>query len=397
MSAITREKLRQAVGLVSASEASIWLTFVRETALGGDPVLPLLIEGALTWQSALLVTAEGKRIAIVGTYDAPPLRESGDWDEVAPYVQGIKSPLLEYMEENVPAGGKIAVNYSTDDVKADGLSHGMYLLLQSYLEGTRFSSSLISASEIVMTLRGVKAPSEVAAMRAAIDETDQLFAEIGRFARIGTTERAVYDRVHEKARERNLAFSWDPTGDPIVNSGPNSMIGHGIPSASISLQPGHVFHIDLGVIKHGYSSDIQRCWYVSEPGGAIPQDVARGFEAVNGAISAGAAALKPGALGHEVDAAARSYLVGCGYEEYLHALGHQVGRVAHDGGSVLGPEWERYGSTIRTPIRAGEVYTLELGVILENRGYLGIEEMVLVTEGGVEWLTKRQQTLPTIG
>jgi len=98
-----------------------------------------------------------------------------------------------------------------------------------------------------------------------------------------------------------------------------------------------------------------------------------------------------------VDAAARSYLVGCGYDEYLHAFGHQVGRVAHDGGAILGPKWERYGTTPSIPIKTGEVYTLELGVITENRGYLGLEEMVLVTETGVEWLTNRQLTLPTIG
>jgi hypothetical protein len=63
---LTRQKLSQAVGLVAAAGVDVWLTFVRETVEGGDPALPLLVEGGLTWQSALLVTAAGRKIAIVG-------------------------------------------------------------------------------------------------------------------------------------------------------------------------------------------------------------------------------------------------------------------------------------------------------------------------------------------
>ena len=396
MSAITREKLVQTIDLVAKSDADVWLTFVRETTEGGDPVLPLLLEGGLTWQSALLVSASGRKVAIVGNYDAPPLESSGDWDSVVPYVKGIREPLLQVLDELVPDGGKIAVNYSKNDVKADGLAHGMLLLLNGYFEGTRFEGSLVSAEEIVMPLRGIKAAAEVEAMKKAIRQTDILFAEIAEFARVGVSEREIYDLVHSKMRERNLGFAWDPVGDPIVNSGPNSMIGHGIPSASITLQRGHIFHIDLGVISDGYSSDIQRSWYVCDPLEEIPIDVDNAFNAVYGAISAGAAVLRPGVPGHEVDAAARAYLVRAGYEEYHHALGHQVGRVAHDGGAILGPTWERYGRTPYIPVSVGEVYTLELGIILEGRGYLGLEEMVQVEEDGLIWLTNRQTQLMVI-
>jgi Xaa-Pro aminopeptidase len=395
MKSLTGEKLSQAVGLTRAAGCDVWLTFVRETAVSGDPVLGLILEGGLTWQSALMVSSTGEKVAIVGNYDADPLRTSGNWDLIVPYIQGIGKPLLEQLERLAPENGKVAVNFSKNDVQSDGIGHGMFLLLQDYLNGTRFEGALVSAEDILMPLRGVKTPLEIANMRGAIVETDRLFAEIGAFATVGVTERAVFEMVHERIKERKLGFAWDESADPIVNSGPHSMIGHGLASDSITLQPGHVFHIDLGVIKDGYSSDIQRCWYVSG-GEEIPQDVLDVVAAVNGAISAGAEALAPGALGHEVDAAARSYLVGCGYDEYLHAFGHQVGRTAHDGGAVLGPLWERYGRTPSIPIRAGEVYTLELGVIMEKRGYLGLEEMVLVTDHGVEWLTQRQLELTTV-
>lgn len=176
------------------------------------------------------------------------------------------------------------------------------------------------------------------------------------------------------------------------------MIGHGLPSDGISLEPGHIFHIDLGIVVEEYSSDIQRCWYVGGEGEAtLPDDVQKAFKAVLGAIDAGAAALKPGAMGWEVDAAARAFLVSQGFDEYMHAFGHQVGRVAHDGGVTLGPQWERYGKSPSKKVQANEVYTLELGVIMPTRGYLGLEEMVLVTDSGLQWLTHRQVDLPFLG
>jgi Xaa-Pro aminopeptidase len=390
MSAIHREKLEQARGLLDRSGIDVWLTFVRETAMGGDPVLPLLIEGGLTWHSALIVARTGERIAVVGNYDADPLKASGDWTEVIPYVQGIREPLVEVLLRLVPEGGKIGVNICPDDVSSDGLTVGMYQSLQSYLAGTRLEGSLVSAAATTMALRAKKTRSEVQAMLSALEATDQMFDDIARFAQIGVTERAVYDHVHHLARERGLGFSWDPAGDPIVNSGPNSMIGHGIPSAKIEIAEGHIFHIDLGLIKDGYSSDIQRCWYV---GDSIPEDAQRAFDAVRAAILAGFAVLRPGTKGFEVDLAARKSIVASGYEEYLHALGHQVGRIAHDGGTILGPTWDRYGDRPYQPVEEDEVYTLELGVVLPGRGYLGLEEMVRVTSTGAEWLSTPQSEL----
>jgi Xaa-Pro dipeptidase len=398
MASLTGAKLNQAQRLVQESGVDVWLTFVRETAEGGDPVLPLILEGGLTWQSALMVTSQGDRIAIVGNYDADPLKASGDWTEVVPYVQGIRQPLLETIDRVCGPEPRIAVNFSVNDVKADGLSHGMFLLLEEVLAGTRFENRLESAESIVMALRSQKTREEVGRMRKAIAETDKLFEAIGHAAAVGVTELGIYQRVHALIAERGFGFSWPAEGNPIVNSGPHSMIGHGRPSATITLEPGHVFHVDLGIVVEGYSSDIQRCWYVADSHEKeLPEDVRRAAEAVNGAISAGAAALRPGVEGWQVDNAARDFIVNAGYEEYMHALGHQVGRVAHDGGAILGPQWERYGRTPTMPVEKDQVYTLELGVILPNRGYLGIEEMVLVTETGCEFLSERQLQIPMLG
>jgi Xaa-Pro aminopeptidase len=152
--------------------------------------------------------------------------------------------------------------------------------------------------------------------------------------------------------------------------------------------------MDFGVKQDGFCSDLQRMWYFPDEGETgIPDDIRRAWDACWGAIDAGASVLKRGVQGWEVDAAARSYLVEAGYPEYQHALGHGLGRVAHDGATLLGPRWDRYGNTPYGVVEAGNVFTLELGTFVPGRGYIGLEEDVLVTESGIEWLSTPQHEL----
>ncbi|MHA2235307.1 MAG: M24 family metallopeptidase, partial [Candidatus Thorarchaeota archaeon] len=82
-----------------------------------------------------------------------------------------------------------------------------------------------------------------------------------------------------------------------------------------------------------------------------------------------------------------------GYEPYAHALGHQVGRLAHDGGTLLGPKWERYGDSPLGIVEVGNVFTLEFYVTTKNYGQLSLEEDILITRDGSEFLSKPQQDL----
>jgi Xaa-Pro aminopeptidase len=393
---IVSEKVDQAIGILDETGVDAWLTFVRETTDAPDPVLPLILGQNLTWQSALILTRTGDRIAVVGKFEDEAVRSTGAWSEVIPYVEGVKAPLTDVLRRLDPQS--LAVNFSLDDVKADGLTHGMFLLLQEHLQGTPYGGRLVIAADIIKALRGRKTPGEVDRIRKAIATTEAIFAATAGAIRLGTSELDIARFMQGDAAKRGVALAWDPQQCPIVTTGPDSMIGHAYPSADLVIESGRIFHVDFGVRQDDYCSDLQRCWYVPAPGEtAPPPEVQRAFDAVLGAIRAAADVLRPGVEGWQVDAAARGALVDAGYPEYQHATGHQVGRCAHDGGTVLGPRWERYGRTPYYAAEAGNIFTLELGVEnADGRGYLGLEEMVLVTDDGCTYLSTPQTTLPLL-
>lgn len=135
-------------------------------------------------------------------------------------------------------------------------------------------------------------------------------------------------------------------------------------------------------------------WYVLQDGETgAPADVQRAFNVVYEALKAGEAALRPGTPGWKVDRAARDFVVAHGYDEYMHGFGHLLGRVAHDGATVLAPRWERYQGICELPVEVGNIFTLELHVVVPGRGIMSLEEDVLVTKDGVEYLSNPQTEL----
>lgn len=390
---IQQEKADQATALLAEMGLDCWLTYARETSVRPDPGVELAVGCDVTWSSAFLFGRQ-QRIAIVGRYDAAGIRATGVFDEVIGYDESIAGALIAALGRLSP--GTIGLNYSADDTTADGLTYGMWLQLNEILRDTPYASRLVSAAPLLSKLRARKSPAEVARIRQAIAITEEIVGLTTAQIQTGASEAEIGAFVHEQFRARGLPSAWSWDACPIVNSGPESEPGHGGPRDDIQVRPGHLVHIDLGVKYEGYCSDLQRMWYVRRPGeSAAPPEVQRAFATVVQAIEASAAALRPGVRGYEIDTIAREVVVDAGYDEYRHALGHGLGRACHDGGTLLGPRWERYGKTPEGVVEAGNVFTLELGV-MTPAGYVSLEEDVLVTEEGCEFLSSFQRELMLI-
>lgn len=392
---IVREKLAQATELLAKHDLQLWLTFDRDSALGKDPSLELIYPYDVTWQSAFLVSADGSSLAIVGRFDVDTVERLQAFSKVVGYDESIRPALSDAFRQF--GTGRIGINISPNDPAADGLRVGMKSILDEILEQADVHPSrVVSAEPFLASLRGQKTPAEVARIREAIQTTENLYQGVTERIRPGLSERELARYLHERVQSLGLDYAWDPHINPIVNTGPDSVIGHAAPS-NLTVQAGHLVHFDFGIKQGGFCSDIQRMWYVltaeeNEP----PADVLQTWDGVRAALMAGAEALKPGVRGWEVDQAARQKMIDLGYPEYQHAFGHHLGRVAHDGSTLLGPRWDRYGNTPNGIVEPNNVFAIELGAKVPDKGWIYLEENVLVTEAGLEWLSIPQTELMLI-
>ena len=337
-----------------------------------------------------MVTRNGQALALTGLGDDEAVRRTGLFTEVRTYTQSIGPELVRILSAYDPQ--RIGINISRSDVSADGLTCGMYLNLCDYLADTPYRNRLVSAESFVAALRSRKTPQEVARLRAAADLGLRIFTAVGDFLRPGVSEREVAAFVQAQTNACGATTAWDPAHCPGLNAGPSSPWGHVGPSDEI-VRPGEIFHMDFGVKLNDYCSDHQRVWYCLRPNeDKPPAEVLHAFNAVKAAIQNAAAAIRPGVIGWEIDAIARQTITAAGYPEYPHALGHQVGRAVHDGGVGFYPRWERYGDKPYGTIDAGMVLTLELGV-RTRYGYISLEEEILVTADGYEWIGQPQEEL----
>jgi Xaa-Pro aminopeptidase len=389
---LIQEKVNQAIEILKEKEIDLWLTFVRETSGVRDPILNFVLgPGDLTWESALMFTRSGERIAIVGQLEAEEVSRLGVYENITGYDKAFSQPLRETLERLDPR--QIAVNFSFNNVHADGLTHAMYLMLQNYLQGTPYAERLVSAEAIINALRGRKTPAETAKIKRAVAITGEIFQKTFEYIHVGMTEKEIGQYMQRLTGEYGVGFAWPQVSNPSVNSGPDSPVGHSGPT-DIQVQPGHLLHFDFGVKFEEYCSDIQRMVYVLRPGETEPPaEVQRGFDTVRRAVENCRAALKPGVMGKDADAVARKTVMVAGYPEYMYGTGHQLGRVAHDGGAMLGPEWEKYGDSPRQRVEVGNIYTIEPGLAVPGYGYIGLEEDVQVTATGAEYLGAPQEKL----
>lgn len=391
---IIKEKHKLIPKIMKEKVIDCWLIFARETSVNPDPVMNQVIGGDVVWKSSFVFAFEGEKFtktAIVGDFDALAEERKGIWDVVIPYKEGISTPMKELFRKINPS--KIALNYSEDDPVSDGLSHGMFLKLISIFSDKK--DLFISAAPIIQTIRGRKTKPEIELVTKACELTEEINHKMTKLIKTGMNETEIQNLFHNEMDKQSVVEAWQRVSCPAIDAGPDKEFGHVGPLPNSKTKRRHILHNDFGVKLNGYCSDLQRMWFFGSED-EIPEELKHAFKTVHGAITKAAEYIKPGVTGFSVDKVARDYVKSQGYEEYAHALGHQLGTNAHDGGVLLGPLWERYGDIPRGIVEEGNIFTLELYVKTKNYGMVSLEEDIVVTKVGCRFLVPRCDKFITI-
>lgn len=389
---LIKEKHEQLDALLPRMEADLWLVFCRE---GSDPSTLLLANSEMVGECAFVLTRDGRKHAVVADYDAEPIEAPGVFDSVTAYTtSGVAEPLRALVQGLKPE--TIALNVSLEDPLLDGLSYGMFLKLKRILEDDGLEARAVSSAGVLAPWRARKTPEELRRLKRAVHYTEAILDEVAGFMKSGMTEREVAEFIKERQRHYGVTASF---GDGAAVMTGTAGMGHR-PPGDARLTPGDVVVIDIGVFFEGYTSDIMRTFYLLDRGEtAPPPEVQRRFEVARDAVRRAVAAMAPGKKGYEIDKVARDFLEANGIKAYTHALGHQIGRSVHDGGTTLAPLGARYGERGKAALVEGEVYTVE-PVVHGRTGVDGVpigpEQDVVVTASGAEFLSTPQETLVCI-
>ena len=240
------------------------------------------------------------------------------------------------------------------------------------------SCDLVPATDLLWQLRMVKDEEELEAMVAAQRIAERALEDILEEIRPGVTEKEIAARLQYLMLHYGAS---DMSFDPIVVSGPNGSLPHGVPSEK-TIQQGEFVTMDFGCVYHGYCSDMTRTVAV----GFATEEMQTVYQTVLSAQEAGIAAARAGLTGREVDGAARAVISAAGYGAYFgHSFGHGVGVEIHEAPNAS-PMNEK-------PLPAGAVISAEPGIYLPGRLGVRIEDVILLTEDGCRNLTKAPKDL----
>ncbi len=238
---------------------------------------------------------------------------------------------------------------------------------------------------ILQEIRGVKEAEEIAQMQAACNITGKGIRRLLGFIKPGVWEYEIEaELLHEFVRNRSKGFAYTP----IIASGPNANVLHYIENNQ-QCQAGDLILMDVAAEYANYRSDLTRTFPVS---GRFTERQAAVYNAVLRVKNAATKLLVPGTLWAEYHQAVgvimTEELLGLGlldpadvknqdpnkpaYKKYfMHGTSHHIGLDTHD-----------YGA-LKTPMKAGMVFTVEPGIYIPEEGMgIRLEDNVVIQEHG---------------
>jgi Xaa-Pro aminopeptidase len=324
--------------------------------------------GSFERLTTLVVPAEGAPALVVPKLEAPgyadvPTGELGV--ELLTWVDG--DDPYKLVADRLGKPGRVAVSDFTPALHVLALRAALGEAEQTL------------AGPVVRELRMRKDAAEIAALREAGAAIDRVHARVHEWLRPGRTEAEVGADIAAAIVEEGHAQA----DFVIVGSGPNGASPHHDVSGRV-IERGDVVVVDIGgPLPAGYNSDSTRTYAVGEPRDA---DVAGTYAVLQRAQAAAVAAVKPGVTAEAVDAAAREVIAEAGFGEYfIHRTGHGIGLDVHEEPYIIA------GNAL--PLEPGMAFSVEPGIYQPGRWGARIEDIVIVTEDGVESVNNQPHEL----
>ena len=239
-------------------------------------------------------------------------------------------------------------------------------------------SKFIPMHAQISGFRAVKEAWELDHMRKAQAITDKAFAEMCTRIKVGMTEKELQaELIYCLYKNGGEGLSFDP----IVVSGPNTSLPHGVATDRV-IQAGDFVTMDFGVLYNGYCSDMTRTVAV----GYATEEMEKVYNTVLQAQLAALSVTKAGMIGKDIDAAARKVITDAGYGQYFgHGYGHSLGLEVHEAPNP-NPGNDK-------PMPVGAVASAEPGIYLPGKFGVRIEDVTIYTADGCENITKSPKNL----